>query len=325
MNSSKRILAYSPVEDEGLKAVKQAAWIARTNGASITVLRVLDSGVGLGLWKPRDDDPGSADLRLLIENALREEIESQVASFRSDGLDIRVDVRWGTPWLEVTYSVLRDGYDLVIKAASGADKRRRPFLGSTALHLIRKCPCPVWIVGNVWDGTRGRILAAVDPADEGTRPAHAQEILKWGLSLAGENGEIHAASAWRASGETLLRGRVRSDELDAFVQSSEEYARSGLANLLASVGNPLDPERVHLLKGHAREVLTNFIERQEIDLAVLGSVGRVGVAGLFIGETAETLVRSVRTSVFVVKPPGFVSPVELPTDYSDGLEREGLS
>jgi nucleotide-binding universal stress UspA family protein len=167
-------------------------------------------------------------------------------------------------------------------------------------------------VGHVWDGSGGRILAAVDPNSEGTRPAHAKEILNWGLSIAGEAGELHAASAWRASGETLLHGRVQSGELDDYVRSSEEYARSGLEKVLANVGNPLNSERVHLLKGHAREVLTNFVEQRDIDLVVLGSIGRVGVAGLLIGETAETLIRSVRASVFAVKPPGFVSPVVLP-------------
>jgi len=314
MNSPNRILAYLPVEDESLKSVKQAAWLARAHGASITVLRVLDGGVRFNLWKPRKNDPEHAELRGLIEDALREEIESQVTSFRTEGLDIRVEVRWGTPWLEVTHSVLRNGYDLVIKAASGADTKRRPFIGSTALHLIRKCPCPVWIVGDVWEGADGRMLAAVDPTDEGARPAHAQEILNWGLLLAGEGGELHAASAWRASGETLLRGRVRPDELDYYVRSLEKDAQSGLDNILASVGNPLKPERVHLLKGHPREVLSDFVEQKEFNLVVLGSIGRVGVAGLLIGETAETFIRSVRASVFAVKPPGFVSPVQLPED-----------
>ena len=43
------------------------------------------------------------------------------------------------------------------------------------------------------------------------------------------------------------------------------------------------------------------------------SLGRTGMAGLLIGETAESLNRSVRCSVLVVKPPGFVSPVQLET------------
>jgi nucleotide-binding universal stress UspA family protein len=101
------------------------------------------------------------------------------------------------------------------------------------------------------------------------------------------------------------------------VRSSEHDAGSGLKRVLASVGDPLEPDNVHLLKGDPRDVLPQFVEQREFDLVVMGSIGRVGVAGLLIGETAETLIRSVRASVFVVKPPGFVSPVKLPVDESD--------
>jgi len=312
MNKLQRILAYSPAEDESLKAVQQASWLARATGASVTVLRVLDGGPRLNPLRPRADGPVSAKLREMIENALREEIDSQLAPFKDEGFELRVEIRWGTPWLETTYSVLRDKHDIVIKAASGADTKRLPFMGSTALHLIRKCPCPVWIVGDVWSGAGGRILAAIDPSSEGTRPAHAQEILNWALALAGEEGELHTASAWRASGETLLRGRIGPDEMDEYVRTAQEEARSGLAKLLENSDGALLPERAHLLKGHPREVLPSFAEQKKFDLVVLGSIGRVGVAGLLIGETAETFIRSVRSSVFAVKPPGFVCPVELP-------------
>jgi len=314
MNSPTKILAYVPDEDKSLKAVKQAAWLARANGASITILRVLEGGVRWNLWKQRSDGPRSTELREVMESVSRVEIESSVEAFRTEDLDISVEIRWGTPWLEVTRAVMRDGYDLVIKAASGADAKRRPFMGSTALHLIRKCPCPVWIVGHIWIGSGGRILAAVDPSDEGTRPAHSQEILKWSMLLAGEDGELHAASAWRASGETLLSKSVPPDELDYYVKSSEYEARAGQALLMSSLGNPLDSERIHLLNGNPREVLPDFVQQEDFDLVVMGSIGRVGVAGMLIGETAETLIRSARVSVFTVKPPGFVSPVQLPVE-----------
>lgn len=41
----------------------------------------------------------------------------------------------------------------------------------------------------------------------------------------------------------------------------------------------------------------------------MGTVGRTGLNGLIMGNTAETLLRSLRCSVLAVKPEGFVSPV----------------
>jgi nucleotide-binding universal stress UspA family protein len=41
----------------------------------------------------------------------------------------------------------------------------------------------------------------------------------------------------------------------------------------------------------------------------MGTVSRTGIRGLIIGNTAETILRSVRCSVLAVKPEGFVTPV----------------
>ncbi|MDJ0891306.1 MAG: universal stress protein, partial [Gammaproteobacteria bacterium] len=41
------------------------------------------------------------------------------------------------------------------------------------------------------------------------------------------------------------------------------------------------------------------------------TVGRTGIPGFFIGNTAENLLSQVECSVLTVKPSGFVTPVEL--------------
>jgi nucleotide-binding universal stress UspA family protein len=43
----------------------------------------------------------------------------------------------------------------------------------------------------------------------------------------------------------------------------------------------------------------------------MGTVGRVGIPGLFIGNTAEEIFQTTACSVLAVKPDGFISPVEL--------------
>jgi nucleotide-binding universal stress UspA family protein len=50
---------------------------------------------------------------------------------------------------------------------------------------------------------------------------------------------------------------------------------------------------------------------EQIDLIVMGTVGRSGISGLFIGNTAEKVLQKVDCSVLAVKPEGFVSPVKL--------------
>ena len=48
-----------------------------------------------------------------------------------------------------------------------------------------------------------------------------------------------------------------------------------------------------------------------IDLIVMGTVSRAGIAGLLIGNTAEKVLQQVDCSMLTVKPEGFVTPVKL--------------
>jgi nucleotide-binding universal stress UspA family protein len=42
---------------------------------------------------------------------------------------------------------------------------------------------------------------------------------------------------------------------------------------------------------------------------VMGTVGRTGIPGLIMGNSAETILQQVDCSVLAIKPPGFIAPV----------------
>ena len=69
-------------------------------------------------------------------------------------------------------------------------------------------------------------------------------------------------------------------------------------------------ERAVRLARAARAKL-EFVVAHGIDLVVMGTVGRSGISGMLIGNTAERVLRKLPCSVLAVKPEGFVSPVRL--------------
>lgn len=71
--------------------------------------------------------------------------------------------------------------------------------------------------------------------------------------------------------------------------------------------------RVLHLKGRPALTLIRRVEEEKIDTIVMGTVARVGIAGFFIGNTAETILGRVSCSVLAVKPEGFVTPVTMDT------------
>ena len=53
-----------------------------------------------------------------------------------------------------------------------------------------------------------------------------------------------------------------------------------------------------------------MVENYDIDLIIMGTVGRVGIPGLIIGNTAESILEQTKCSILAIKPEGFKTPVK---------------
>ena len=61
----------------------------------------------------------------------------------------------------------------------------------------------------------------------------------------------------------------------------------------------------------AREVIPALARELNIDLIVMGTLARTGIAGLITGNIAERVLGQIDCSVLAVKPSDFVTPVSL--------------
>jgi nucleotide-binding universal stress UspA family protein len=137
-----------------------------------------------------------------------------------------------------------------------------------------------------------------------------------------ELAELHIAHVWNAAGEGLMRGGLVSmsaAEIDAYVASERARRTEALAALVDEAGRrvgkgALDWLRptLYLEKGTPADELPALTGRLGADLLVLGTVGRSGIPGLLIGNTAESVLQRITCAVLALKPQGFVTPVTLP-------------
>ncbi len=305
-------------------ALARAVTLAQNNQASLTAVVVADV-VTAGIGMP-EGGPISADLQEALVSARAQELARLIEPYRKQ-IDIKTGVLVGVSFLEIIREVLRSGHDLVIKAPENPDWLERLF-GSDDMHLLRKCPCPVWLVKHQGPKSYRRILAAVDadedhPKDElETRHALNQLILQLAGSLAlSDFAELHIVHAWRAAGESAMHGaflRASTKEIVDYVEQTRLKHEASLQNIVREmVGNAgsdavefLKPQS-HLLKGSARKEIPALAKQIDADLVVMGTVGRTGVPGFFMGNTAESILEQMDCSVLAIKPPGFVTPVTL--------------
>ncbi|MBK7950627.1 MAG: universal stress protein [Deltaproteobacteria bacterium] len=296
-----RILVYAPAEDQRGRAVWLAAALARRTGAELTLVRVLEESM---VWSGQDEIGAAKLKQLLIETETRELVRLADSLRTSSNERIRIDteVHWGVPWEVVIALVEQRGFDLVVKPARGLSHSGRVFFGATALHLFRRCPCPVWVVGD--DGhPPQRILLSIDPSLDAPRKSMASKLFGWGEWVRSAcQAELEVVSAWQAPGAELLKTELEPAEFDRYVRDAREQAESGLQTMVDEAAPSTCVKRVNLLSGSARDVIPAFAEDQEFDLVVVGTLGRTGIAGELLGETAETILRGVRCSVLAVAP-----------------------
>ena len=304
MKRFKNILFFANPLDNVESALEQALSVYDLENSRITLVEVAhdisSSFVEAGIV--------SDELRDELLDERRKNAEALVGNVDAGG-DIEVKLLTGTPFIEVIQEVIRGNYDLLIKPSDGSGKIAR-LVGSNDMHILRKCPCPVWIVKPARQHTHTRILAAVDPDPNQENAELNRLILELAASMSAHHGaELHIVAAWGLRGHYALPSRQHQARLDQLREDMKKATGHWLDELTAPFeANGVDAN-VHLLEGRASEVILEETKRLNADLIVMGTVGRTGIAGYFMGSTAERILTDINCSVLAVKPAGFESPI----------------
>lgn len=279
-------------------AIDRALELATQNSARVTLAYALDV---------------SERARFLLEHAeeesqgLRAQAQAALTKleqpFRNAGVEIDQHVSIGPSWLELIYQVLRGNHDLVIIGARNASAIERFFLGTTGIKLLRKCPCPVWVVKDHEQHKIDSVLVANDLSPL------SNQAMELGSSLADtHNAKLHVLHVLEQPGEdaTLATVVATKSDQDDFRAVAEQEVQAQLSRVA-----PASPPEVQIVEGVADAALSHYLRQHEIDLVVMGTISRTGIPGLMIGNTAERLLPYLECSILAIKPEGFASPIQL--------------
>jgi universal stress protein E len=246
----------------------------------------------------------------------------RLACWRQRTVPVETALLRGAPGIALVQEVLRNGHDLLVRAHGRDLPADSPEFGPIDLHLLRTCPCPVWLVGPRDRSRAPHILAAVDASS--TRPAEQllnRQIIDLAQTLReASGGSLTVLHAWQAFGEYVLQSRMPPQVFAEFLLRAERAAHQGITSLLDTGTKRLADVRVEVVKGEPQNVIPTAAASEHADVIVMGSMGRNGLAGIFMGNTAERVLRRWHGSVVVVKPLGFVSPVTLESDMESDAQ-----
>jgi nucleotide-binding universal stress UspA family protein len=316
MQRFKSILAVLTEDSLAEAALARAIDLARSNGAALTLVDAVAAGPGAGeVSLPTLPGRRAAEVQEDILAHHRARLARFAEEARGKGVEVSEAVLQGTPLVEIVRMVQREGHDLLIKGATATAAADAP-AGPAAfkgfdMHLLRTCPCPVWMLTQATPAPCRRILAAVDPAP-GATAGPDRLVLDLAAALAARDGAaLEVLHVWHLPEERALRGACGdAAAIDLLVTREADAARDRLAALVAACPGAA-PDAVTVLQGVPGDTVAAHAAATGADLVVMGTVARTDIPGLVMGTTAETALAGLSASVLAVKPEAFRTPVTL--------------
>lgn len=292
---------FSPPVEE---AIKHGLWLAEKTSAAITFFSAVEV--------PQDDrysqQPDEVSLAERIEQAGRTALEHLVERAGARGVRASLQLTRGEGWIEITRAVLRHQHDLVIVGTRNLGTVQRFLFGSTAMKLLHNCSCPVWITRPETRPMPTNLLVASDFS------AVSDEALRLALAIAALTGaRLHLLHAVDYPLDRLWSTGLLDSSTRTYHDQVRSDARQALEEQLSRVsgGTAAAGVEIHVVEGLsiADTAILEFVERNHIDLLLMGTMARGGLPGVFIGNTAERLVTHVQCSLLAVKPVDFHCPI----------------
>ncbi len=291
-----------------------ASALAKEHGAKLHLVHVASEPPRQSWWS-RDSGAQEAYEAELVRKGAR--LEEMLTTARKNGVEATTAIRTGAPDVELIREAVAVGADLVIVTDEFIHRKGKRGFGAVTMKLLRYCPVPVLAKRDPRKYRHREIVASLD-LETNSGEANAGEanlneaIIAMAAAVAGRaDAKITLFHAWSLWGEQMLRDHRQMQpeklrELLAETKGGLEAEATRLSAFPALEGLEVG---IELRKGEAREVLPEFVEEQKVDIVVMGTIGRSGLRGAIMGNTAERILNGLSCSVLAVKPSGFRSPV----------------
>ncbi len=240
-------------------------------------------------------------------------LDDLIAPYQKMGYKIETQVLvFNRLYETIIQSALEFTADYIFKPLRQHGLLKRALFTSTDWNLIRFCPCPMLLVSHANSLSGSPVLAALDLASQDTAHQNLNEVIleQTKLLAAILNSPMHLAHAYNVV--TIPAGSAAGDPLSSQVSKGRRDEQFDRAFEIANEAC-IPRKNIHLGEGTADQFVNKCASEISAGVIVMGTVARSGVSGLFIGNTAETVMEQARCDVFVVKQADFESPIKART------------
>ena len=294
----KRILAIVPKDDSNIAPLQKGFYLAQKTGARLSIVDFCYENLSeVSVQSGKSE----AELKKTIlqhkEEVMAESLEAVIKSNPDyKNVDLDTDIVWDWKIREwILAETSKVSYDLVIKAGHRTEKA---FYTPTDWHLIRSCHAPLYLLSTKkWKKKKMQFLVALDVDNK----SRSKKVLNEKLLEAGRN----LADAMNAELDCCFVLHIPKllKELDAVDTSA--YTRRAREEVLPRVIQMVKPygieeENIYRDVGDPASRILKIAKKIKADCVVIGSMGRKGMTGKLIGNTAEAVIKRLNSDMVVI-------------------------
>ncbi len=318
MSRYQNILVAIDSQQDDQPALRRAVYLNQRIGGKIKAfLPIYDFSYEMTTLLSPDE---RSSMRQGVISQRTEWIREQARAYLEAGVEIEIKVVWHNRSYEaIIQEVLAHGHDLVLKMAHQHDRLEAVIFTPTDWHLLRKCPCPVWMVKDQPWPEGGKAVVAVNLASE--EPHHYelnQKLIRETTLLADmvnhTETEVHMVGAYPI---TPINIAIELPDFDPSVYNDAIRGQHLVAMKALRQKFSIREEFTHVAKGMPEEVIPDIAGQLSAGIVVLGTIGRTGLSAAFLGNTAEQVIDHLRCDLLAIKPDDFNSSVSLDDDEED--------
>jgi nucleotide-binding universal stress UspA family protein len=294
----KKILATTDFSSQSLPGVRYALNLQSQFGSALTLLHVVETASRLSgleaVVLAKADSEVAARARAELAKLARKEAGA--------GGKVAGMIRTGKAFNEITAAASENGTDLIIIATHGYLGIKRVLLGSTTEQVVRHAPCPVLTIptGSAPKPTDKKtfqikkLLVPIDFSDL------SKAALPWAASLATQfNAELVLLHVEEIFPIDYLLGRELMSHTMVPLMKQAKAELKDLAKGLCKTTSANISAVVRA--GKPFEEICHAAKELAADMIVLTTHGHTGLKHVWLGSTAERVVRHAHCPVLVAR------------------------
>lgn len=278
---SSKILIPVDFSETSMLAIKHGAFTAQLTQGSVYLLHVINiQYFSQEMFLPSLSLPPQTD----FEKIAQEKLLQLAAQVKSDyGVEVECITKIGSPNREVTDVATEIGATLIVMGTHGYSALEELVIGSTALKVITKAPCPTMAMNSEADHKGyNKILIPIDTS------AHSRQKVNYAIELAKKFSAAVYAVALLGSNE-----ESEKPTMELILHQVEAIAKKE--------GVAFHHDVVSKVKNRATATI-NYVDKIGADLVVIMTDQDAELSGFFLGPYSQQVIHLSKVPVICIRP-----------------------